>query len=1795
MLPILSIFVFITVITGCPSSSSWDSTKSPADMRGTWLNEINNQLIIEEQTITIKTVINSIAVVMKGSFYNVTREKINATLEEFSVDDGQNWIGYDQFIAETEADIMEDYSVSYELINNSGTLHITDVDTTIYRKLIPLTINSWKDGEILDKERSDWYSFDVDNETIYRLWINGKWGGDDTKTLGGYFNAFYSDGTVIFQDYTEYWDYPRSFTANKNGTVYIQIKPYYDDSQEYFGTYSLAYSTNIIRPGFVFPPSSHAALTENEWKDGKITVSGNEDWYSFNTDSGTTYRVWLNNGSQGDSTKTFPAYISAWYSDGTIIFSGISYAWDVPRSFTATKNDLIYINVRTQPEAKTTTGTYSIVYSNTQIVRPGMVWPPVINSALSINEWKNGEIAQVNGEVWYSMNVTQSAYNRIWLNDSNLGDGTKTLNAKMSAFYSDGTAIQSNMSSTWHLPWNLYSNKNDTVYIKVSPDISADTGRTGTFSIAYSDGYLRPGTVLPPAGCIELIEGQFTDGNINSFSGENWYSFNVENGTTYNMWWNDRQQEYSNMYAYVNAYYSDGTSIFTNATGAWNTPRSFTANRNGTIYIKVFPVSGANYGTGEYRIVYSKNGVRPGTPWPPVSKGLASDQIITDSLANAAAENWYSIDVTNGNDYRIWWNDGYQNSSYMHINVSAYYSDGTSIFSGITNKWTAPQSFTANKDDKVYVRIVRYSGSGNYKIVYSTKTLRPDITLNNLTDNQWVDGSITHIGGEIWYSFNVTASTSYNLWWNDSNQGNGTKTLNARVSASYSDGTYIFSGYSSRWISAQSFTANKNDTIYVRVYSGSSSGAGSTGTFGIVYSSIGPHRPGSFPPSVKTTLAKNQWVDGSIAYYGDETWYTFDAAQNTNNYIWLNSFNQGDGSKTLSAYVYVYYSDGTAVTWGSGSWNYPLGIYSNKNDTIYVKVISATSGTGSTGTYSIAYSGTAAVRPDSFPPENKTALTENQWTNGNITQINGETWYSFEATASTYYYVWCNSLNQGDGTKTLNAYGYIYYSDGTQISSFDSLWNTPLQIYSGKSDTIFIKVFPNSSSGAGSTGTFSVVYSKNSLRPGMAWPPVGCTKLTENEITTDSIPNNEHEDWFTIDVTSGQNYHLWWNDGYQNSSYMYVYVSAWYSDGTLIFSNSHGKWTSPQSFNASKSGPVYINVVRMSGSGNYRILYSTNFIRPDLSVTPVGLTLNDWTDGNIAAANGEGWYTFEATSSTNYSIWWNDRSQGDSTKTLNARVSAYYSDGTSIFSDYNNRWYSPQSFTANKTDTIFIRVIPYSSSGTGSTGTFGIAYSTASVHRPGSFPPANKTPLTHNQWKDGNIANYGGEVWYTFDAAQYSSNYIWLNDLNQGDGSKTLYAYVYAYYSDGTHITSSNNLWNYPLQIYSNRNDTIHIKVIPYTAGTGSTGTFSIVYSTGSIRPGMEFPPSNHTKLTEGQWTNGNITQAGGEVWYSFNANASTNYYLWSNDSNQGDGTKTLNARFIAYNSDGTLVGSSSQMWNTPLSIYTTKNDTVYVKVYPYNSSGTGSTGTFGIAYSTVYTRPGFTIPSNYKALTNSVWENGEVTSSKKDYWYSISVTNGTSYKFWLNHGWQGDGTKTLGACVNAYKGDNTAVLTNMTNAWLTPQSYTADFTGTLYIQITGYYSNYTGTFSFVYNTSSIRPGMAFPPSNYAQLAENTWKADQTTTSNKEIWYSISVNSGTTYHIWWNESVEGDGAMTMVNPYVSAYYSDGTPIFTGAVYGWNNPRVINANRNDTIYILVAYAGNSFGTYGIVYSTGSTRP
>jgi hypothetical protein len=107
------------------------------------------------------------------------------------------------------------------------------------------------------------------------------------------------------------------------------------------------------------------------------------------------------------------------------------------------------------------------------------------------------------------------------------------------------------------------------------------------------------------------------NGSLTSSDSALWYSFNVTQGTTYYIWWNEGPSSSPNgdgtktLNISVDARYATGQTIFNTAEQAWASPRTITAIYNGTVLLRVYPASGNISQTGTFAIAYTTINTRP--------------------------------------------------------------------------------------------------------------------------------------------------------------------------------------------------------------------------------------------------------------------------------------------------------------------------------------------------------------------------------------------------------------------------------------------------------------------------------------------------------------------------------------------------------------------------------------------------------------------------------------------------------------------------------------------------------------------------------------------------------------------------------------------------------------------------------------------------------------------------------------------------------------------------------------------------------------------------------------------------------------------------------------------------------------------------------------------------------------------------------------------------------------------------------------------------------------------------------
>ena len=289
-------------------------------------------------------------------------------------------------------------------------------------------------------------------------------------------------------------------------------------------------------------------------------------------------------------------------------------------------------------------------------------------------------------------------------------------------------------------------------------------------------------------------------------------------------------------------------------------------------------------------------------------------------------------------------------------------------------------------------------------------------------------------------------------------------------------------------------------------------------------------------------------------------------------------------------------------------------------------------------------------------------------------------------------------------------------------------------------------------------------------------------------------------------------------------------------------------WQSGTTFSALTSGTTYYIFARSAPTADYRAGAASASLQV---ATSFPLSTDTWADGSgsITSNTGGILYSFDVVSGTTYYVWWNDSKEGNSTKTLDVTVSAAYSDGSTIFTDKDSGWTSPQSFTADRDGTVNIWVTSYN--GGGYTGTFAIAYSTINSAKPsytvtfdanggsGTVSTQSVTPGESITLPDGSGLSRDG---YAFGG--------WTTDASGGTT-----------YSAGASYTPTGNVtmyakWNYVVTFSANNGSGT-----PSAAQTVTPGSSITLPSSGGLsRNGYVFYGWN--TYSSGTGTNYNVGTA---------------------------------------------------------------------------------------------------------------------------------------------------------------------------------------------------------------------------------------------------------------------------------------------------------------------------------------------
>jgi hypothetical protein len=335
----------------------------------------------------------------------------------------------------------------------------------------------------------------------------------------------------------------------------------------------------------------------------------------------------------------------------------------------------------------------------------------------------------------------------------------------------------------------------------------------------------------------------------------------------------------------------------------------------------------------------------------------------------------------------------------------------------------------------------------------------------------------------------------------------------------------------------------------------------------------------------------------------------------------------------------------------------------------------------------------------------------------------------------------------------------------------------------------------------------------------------------------------------------------------------------------------------------------------------HNVTISATFIESDPGIgsgtqaDPFELTNRVWKNGAISAGVTELWYSFPVSSGATYYVWLNDIQVYEG-KTLDAKVSAVHSNGTSLFVNADYVWFEPETITPTSDGTVYLKVEPWLP---GNIGTFGIVYSTRDIRPNIGNPGPLVMPIVSAHiypWLaiGTSWVSVQGAEWYNI----YRSTSVNGPYTKIGEGGSSLQ------YQDEDVVFG----------------DTYYYKVSAENSYGESPQSAPVSATAGAV---------TITPLTLGVWTGTIEMTPNSEHWYSLEIDETWGTYFVY-ESEVGD-PYYWSVTYDLYKNDGTPVQNSTNIYYAAGTYASSIGlGTAYLRVYP-NENLTGAAVNYRLVY----------------------------------------------------------------------------------------------------------------------------------------------------------------------------------------------------------------------------------------------------
>ncbi len=396
-----------------------------------------------------------------------------------------------------------------------------------------------------------------------------------------------------------------------------------------------------------------------------------------------------------------------------------------------------------------------------------------------------------------------------------------------------------------------------------------------------------------------------------------------------------------------------------------------------------------------------------------------------------------------------------------------------------------------------------------------------------------------------------------------------------------------------------------------------------------------------------------------------------------------------------------------------------------------------------------------------------------------------------------------------------------------------------------------------------------------------------------------------------------------------------------------------------------------------------------------------------------------------------------------------------------------------------------------------------------------------------------------------------------------------------------------------------NKSKSLFVKFCAFSVVLGSLLFSSCVIPTEDQK--IEEENARETTLQPDSWFSGRFSKDGQVKKFSFFVTAGNRYFIYLNDSGDGDKTKTADVGMEVSHTDGTAISvsysSASDCYTKPLTFLASSSGKISITVASYLSYNgwEKGTGTYAIKYTS---RP------EYDLLIEKEWTDDLIIAEGQTNKYAIPGKENTRYFIYINDTDAGSAmsTKTANIGLRIFINNETIICDKYdyaSNCYTYPYTFVTTSNDTIRIIAASYRDYYgweqgTGTYALRYTT---RP-------EYDELPVGEWVDDTIVTDGQINKYTIDVIKGNTYKIYLNDIDAGSGVTKKTaNVGLKIYYDPDSDVDFFTIcddYGkasncFSPPYSFEAEYDATVIISAAsyrdYYGWELGTgsYAIKYT------